>query len=133
MAKSGKLFQALGYYQRIYSYILYCTERTATPFVFYNDPLFHGKPEAERKTTPALIDGRAFLRAFASLVPAFLDFAFAFPRSCINIFFRVLRLALPRSKFCFVFLIRTPQQKIFCVSKTNSRSRLPHSSNCALD
>ena len=27
-------------------------------------------------------DGRAFLRAFASRVPAFLDFAFAFPRSC---------------------------------------------------
>ena len=39
--------------QRIYS-ISY-TERTATPFVFYNDPLFHRKPETERKTTLALL------------------------------------------------------------------------------
>ena len=58
--------------------------------------------------------GRAFLQCLRSRVPPFLGFAFAFPRSCIHFFLRVLRFsvpALPRSKFCFAFLFCAPQLK----------------------
>ena len=58
-------------------------------------------------------DGRAFLYAFASHVPAFQYFAFTSPRSYFS---RILRFAFPRSqlsKFCFAFLLRVPPRKIF--------------------
>ena len=45
-------------------------------------------------------------------VPAFLKFAFAFPHSCIQFFSCILRLGLPRSKFCFAFLFSAQQKNI---------------------
>ena len=66
----------------------------------------------------------AFLNAFAFrvprfclCVPAFLDFAFAFPRSYTQFLSSNSKICVPvlrrRSKFCFAILFRVPPQKIF--------------------
>ena len=75
--------------------------------MFYVSPLYAGSLEVVKfKVLPlANGDGRAFLNAFTSRVPAFLNFALAFRVPALQQIFCIPRFEFPS------FLFRVPQQK----------------------